>query len=133
MNITIIYEPYIFSLLLSLIISIIYYLYEKNKIDDIDFEEDEEIPENNLLSKSVIVLLFSYIVIMIVYYSYKYLSFDGKKLPETVMVGGAATRSILKEISKDDKDNEELKLRREKMMERLTIVDDDVDVSILEN
>ena len=47
------------------------------------------------------------------------------------MAGGAVLSKsvdVEKEINR-----EELESRREKMMERLTIVDDDIDVSILED
>lgn len=129
MNMNIIYEPYVFSFILSLIISIIYYVYEKNKIDD--YDEEDENPKDNLLSKSIIALLLSYIIIMILYYSYKYVTFEFKStIP---MIGGSAASILKNETKKENINNEELNERREKMMERLTIVDDDVDVSILED
>lgn len=130
MNMNIIYEPYVFSFILSLIFSIIYYVYERNKIDD--YEEEDENPKDNLLSKSIIALLLSYIIIMILYYSYKYVTFEFKStIP---LMGGAATHILQKENNKNEGKNiEELNERREKMMERLTIIDDDVDVSILED
>ena len=129
MNMNIIYEPYVFSFILSLIISIIYYVYEKNKIDD--YDEEDENPKDNLLSKSIIALLLSYIIIMILYYSYKYVTFEFKStIP---MIGGSAASILKNENKKENINNEELNERREKMMERLTIVDDDVDVSILED
>lgn len=121
----IIYEPYVFSFILSLIISIVYYVYEKNKTED----DDDEIPKDNLLAKSIVALLLSYIIIMILYYSYKYVTFEFKSsLP---IIGGSATVLRKEHIKKDD--IEDLNIRREKMMERLTIVDDDIDVSILED
>ena len=123
----IIYEPYVFSFILSLIISIVYYVYEKNKTED----DDDEIPKDNLLAKSVVALLLSYIIIMILYYSYKYVTFEFKSsLP---MIGGSAAVLRKENIKKDKNDIEDLDIRREKMMERLTIVDDDIDVSILED
>ena len=67
---------------------------------------------------------------MIIYYSYKYISFESKNILP-VMAGGAVLSKsvdVEKEINR-----EELESRREKMMERLTIVDDDIDVSILED
>ena len=123
----IIYEPYVFSFILSLIISIVYYVYEKNKTED----DDDEIPKDNLLAKSIVALLLSYIIIMILYYSYKYITFEFKSsLP---MIGGSAAILRKEHIKKDENDIEDLNIRREKMMERLTIVDDDIDVSILED
>lgn len=123
----IIYEPYVFSFILSLIISIVYYVYEKNKTED----DDDEIPKDNLLAKSIVALLLSYIIIMILYYSYKYVTFEFKSsLP---MIGGSAAILRKEHIKKDENDIEDLNIRREKMMERLTIVDDDIDVSILED
>ena len=124
----IIYEPYVFSFILSLIISIVYYVYEKNKTED---DDDDDIPKDNLLAKSIVALLLSYIIIMILYYSYKYVTFEFKSsLP---MIGGSATVLRKEFIKKDENDIEDLNIRREKMMERLTIVDDDIDVSILED
>lgn len=123
----IIYEPYVFSFILSLIISIVYYVYEKNKTED----DDDDTPKDNLLAKSVVALLLSYIIIMILYYSYKYITFEFKSsLP---MIGGSAAILRKEHIKKDENDIEDLNIRREKMMERLTIVDDDIDVSILED
>lgn len=128
MNMNIIYEPYVFSFILSLIISIVYYVYEKNKTED---DDDDDIPKDNLLAKSIVALLLSYIIIMILYYSYKYVTFEFKSsLP---MIGGSATVLRKEFIKKDENDIEDLNIRREKMMERLTIVDDDIDVSILED
>ena len=68
---------------------------------------------------------------MIMYYSYKYISFENS-IP--LMAGGAASLAV--QSTKKDNQNEdtnELERRREKMMERLTIVDDDIDVDILED
>ena len=126
----IIYEPYIFSLILSLLISIVYYFYKKNKFNNLDEEELSE-TDTNLLAPTIVVLLLSYIVIMIIYYSYKYISFEFKStLP--IMAGGATVLSKSLDVEKEI-NREELESRREKMMERLTIVDDDIDVSILED
>ena len=126
----IIYEPYIFSLILSLLISVVYYFYKKNKFNNLDEEELSE-TDTNLLAPTIVVLLLSYIVIMIIYYSYKYISFEFKStLP--IMAGGATVLSKSLDVEKEI-NREELESRREKMMERLTIVDDDIDVSILED
>ena len=126
MNLNIIYEPYIFSFIVALLISIIYYFNERNKIVD----EDEEIQNDaSLLTKSIVALLISYIIIMIIYYSYKYLSFNFTST--ALMAGGAKVTSSNEESSQMN--IEEVNKKREKIMERLTVVDDDVDVSILEN
>ena len=126
MNLNINYEPYIFSFIVALLISIIYYFNERNKIVD----EDEEIQNDaSLLTKSIVALLISYIIIMIIYYSYKYLSFDFTST--ALMAGGAKVTSSNEESSQMN--IEEVNKKREKIMERLTVVDDDVDVSILEN
>lgn len=119
----IISEPYIFSFILSLIVSAAYYFYKKNKVDDDDSEKS-----SNLITSTIIVLLLSYIIIMILYYSYKYISYDFKSsLP--LMAGGAKILS-----NPEKKENIEAILqKREKIAERLTIVDDDIDVSILED
>lgn len=126
MNLNIIYEPYIFSFIVALLISIIYYFNERNKIVD----EDEELHnDTSLLTKSIVALLISYIIIMIIYYSYKYLSFEFTST--ALMAGGAKVTSSNEESSQMN--IEEVNKKREKIMERLTVVDDDVDVSILEN
>ena len=126
------YEPYVFSFMLSLVISMIYYIYEKNRIDNLDDEEIEN--EGNLFVKFLMALLISYVIIMILYYSYKYVTFDFKSaMPLTVLSGGAKTILKKDNVTNDEKNIEALIERREKMMERLTIVDDDVDVSILED
>jgi len=126
MNLNIIYEPYIFSFIVALLISIIYYFNERNKIVD----EDEEIQNDaSLLTKSIVALLISYIIIMIIYYSYKYLSFDFTST--ALMAGGAKVTSSNEKSSQMN--IEEVNKKREKIMEKLTVVDDDVDVSILEN
>ena len=126
----IIYEPYIFSLILSILIGIVYYFYKKNKFNNLDEEELAE-TDTNLLAPTIVVLLLSYIIIMIIYYSYKYISFELKStLP--VMAGGGTGLSKSLDVEKEI-NREELESRREKMMERLTIVDDDIDVSILED
>ena len=48
------------------------------------------------------------------------------------MAGGGTVLSKSLDVEKEI-NREELESRREKMMERLTIVDDDIDVSILED
>jgi len=132
MNMNLLYEPYVFSFMLSLVISMIYYIYEKNRIDNLDDEEIEN--EGNLFVKFLMALLISYVIIMILYYSYKYVTFDFKSaMPLTVLSGGAKTILKKDNVTNDEKNIEALIERREKMMERLTIVDDDVDVSILED
>lgn len=126
MNLNIIYEPYIFSFIVATLISIIYYCNEKNKIDD----EDEIQKDNNLMAKTIVTLLISYIIIMIIYYSYRYLSFEFSTA--SLMAGGSKVLSSNKQdISEINTD--EVVRKREKIMERLTVVDDDVDVSILED
>ena len=76
---------------------------------------------------------------MILYYSYKYVSFDYVgtfTLP--ILAGGAKKNiNISDEINEGTEINNNLsnerEIRREKMMERLTIMDDDIDVDILED
>lgn len=125
MNIKILYEPYVLFFILAILISIGYYVYmnqqeEKN-------ENEEEGP--SLIPKTIICVLSSYILMLMTYFCYKYFSFNGQLLnplqkhsiKETQSGGGTHT------------ENEEKEARRQKIMERLTIVDDDVDVSILED
>jgi hypothetical protein len=133
MNLNIFYEPYVFSFILSIIISIGWYLYQRYNIEDIeDMEESKNKESSSFVPNAIIVLLLSYIIIMILYYSYKYISTESKgTFSSAILAGGALsskTNNVEKEINIEEMNN-----RREKMMERLTIVDDDVDVSILED
>lgn len=130
MNLNIIYEPYVFSFILSIIISIGWYLYQKNNVEEMEESDNKE--PSSLVPSAVIVLLLSYIIIMILYYSYKYISLESKGTFSTAILTGGALSSKTNNIEKEI-NIEEMNNRREKMMERLTIVDDDVDVSILED
>jgi hypothetical protein len=124
----ILYEPYVMSFFIALIFSLAYYLFKNNIKNNNQKEEEDE----NLLTNSVIVLLLSYIIIMIMYYSYKYISFENS-IP--FMTGGSAITALTNSSKKhkENEDSHELERRREKMMERLTVVDDDIDVDILED
>lgn len=125
MDLKILYEPYILCLLLAIIISIFYYFYEKNNYEKsvkLAKKKGEELDENNIFPKTVISLLGSYMVMLMGFYCYKYFSLDVK-----ITQSGGNTISVLKNK------NEVNEARREKIMERLTIVDDDVDVGILED
>ena len=130
MNLNIIYEPYVFSFILSIIISIGWYIYQKNNIEDTEESKNNE--SSSLVPNAIIVLLLSYIIIMIIYYSYKYISLESKGTFSTAILTGGALASKTNNIEKEI-NIEEMNNRREKMMERLTIIDDDVDVSILED
>jgi len=80
---------------------------------------ERKIEENNLLPKTVISLLASYMVMLMGFYCYKYFSIDTK----ITQSGGGVLKNKV-EVNES---------KREKIMERLTIVDDDVDVGILED
>lgn len=123
MNINLIYEPYIFSFFIAVFITLIYYFYEKYKDNKKELDDEEE-PNNNILLKSIGLLIITYTIVMILYYSYKYISFN-----KISMIGGTTT--LINLNNKDEKKIDEKK--REKIMEKLTIVDDDIDVNILEN
>ena len=125
---SIFFEPYVMSFIIALVVSVVYYFYKRNNL-----KEEEE--ENNLLTSSVITLLLSYIVLMILYYSYKYVSFEyASVLTIPILAGGSKRKNIEENETLENNDlSFERQQRREKMMERLTIVDDDIDVDILED
>ncbi len=119
MNINIIYEPYILSLIIASIIGIIYYFFQKNKNENKDGNNDE----NNLLSETIITLLISYIILMIIYYSYKYLSFQKSSL--ALMTGGSVLNASRNE---EIEENEEKKrIKSETIENSVTVCDDDTD------
>lgn len=125
MNIKILYEPYVLFFILAILISIGYYVYMNQQEEKNENEEEG----TSLIPKTIICVLSSYILMLMTYFCYKYFSFNGQLLnplqkssiKETQSGGGTHT------------ENEEKEARRQKIMERLTIVDDDVDVSILED
>ena len=126
---SIFFEPYVMSFIIALVVSVVYYFYKRNNL-----KEEEE--ENNLLTSSVITLLLSYIVLMILYYSYKYVSFEYASVLTIPILAGGSKRKNIEDNEKLETNNElsfERQQRREKIMERLTIVDDDIDVDILED
>ncbi len=123
MNINIIYEPYILSLIIASIIGIIYYFFQKNKNENKDGNNDENNDENNLLSETIITLLISYIILMIIYYSYKYLSFQKSSL--ALMTGGSVLNASRNE---EIEENEEKKrIKSETIENSVTVCDDDTD------
>jgi uncharacterized membrane protein len=113
MNLTILYEPYVLFLIISILISIAYYFYESNKN-----KNKEETPKKSVLPQTIVSLLVSYIVMLMSYFCYKY--FHSFSSPTVSMSGG----------NQEDEMNE---LKRQKIIARLTVVDDDIDVGILEN
>ena len=126
---SIFFEPYVMSFIIALVVSVVYYFYKRNNL-----KEEEE--ENNLLTSSIITLLLSYIVLMILYYSYKYVSFEyAGALTIPILAGGTKQKNHQKDESLETNNDlsYEREKRREKMMERLTVVDDDIDVDILED
>ena len=115
MNLTILYEPYVLFLIISILISIAYYFYESNKNKN---KNKEDIPKKSVLPQTIVSLLVSYIVMLMSYFCYKY--FHSFSSPTVSMSGG----------NQEDEINE---LKRQKIIARLTVVDDDIDVGILEN
>jgi hypothetical protein len=123
MDLKIIYEPYILCLLLAVIICIFYYFYEKNNYEKsvkLSKKKGEEIEENNILPKTVISLLASYMLMLMGFYCYKYFNMD-------TIISQSGGVDVLKNK------NEINEAKRDKIMERLTIIDDDIDVGILED
>jgi len=125
MNIKILYEPYVLFFILAILISIGYYVYMNQQEEKNENEEEG----TSLIPKTIICVLSSYILMLMTYFCYKYFSFNGQLL-------NPLQKSPLKETQSGggtNTENEEKEARRQKIMERLTIVDDDVDVSILED
>jgi len=123
MDLKILYEPYILCLLLAIIICIFYYFYEKNNYEKsvkLSKKKGEEIEENNILPKTVISLLASYMLMLMGFYCYKYFNVD-------TIISQSGGVDVLKNK------NEINEAKRDKIMERLTIIDDDIDVGILED
>lgn len=125
MNIKILYEPYVLFFILAILISIGYYVYMNQQEEKNENEEEG----TSLIPKTIICVLSSYILMLMTYFCYKYFSFNGQLL-------NPLQKSSIKETQSGGgilAENEEKEARRQKIMERLTIVDDDVDVSILED
>lgn len=125
MNIKILYEPYVLFFILAILISIGYYVYMNQQEEKNENEEEG----TSLIPKTIICVLSSYILMLMTYFCYKYFSFNGQLL-------NPLQKSSIKETQSGGgilAENEENEARRQKIMERLTIVDDDVDVSILED
>lgn len=125
MNIKILYEPYVLFFILAILISIGYYVYMNQQEEKNENEEEG----TSLIPKTIICVLSSYILMLMTYFCYKYFSFNGQLL-------NPLQKSSIKETQSGGgilAENEEKEARRQKIMERLTIVDEDVDVSILED
>ena len=125
MNIKILYEPYVLFFILAILISIGYYVYMNQQEEKNENEEEG----TSLIPNTIICVLSSYILMLMTYFCYKYFSFNGQLL-------NPLQKSSIKETQSGGGipvENEEKEARRQKIMERLTIVDDDVDVSILED
>jgi hypothetical protein len=123
MDLKILYEPYILCLLLAVIISIFYYFNEKSNYEKsvkLSNKKGEDVEENNILPKTIISLLASYMLMLMGFYCYKYFNVD-------TLISQSGGGSVLK--NKNDVNE----AKRDKIMERLTIVDDDIDVGILED
>lgn len=109
-----IYEPWFICLLISILITIIFYAVnlqvKKNKKSKNKKEED------NNLTNTFIFFIISFILLMIFYYLYKYFNDD------TYIASGGNTQTL-------DQKN----ILRNKIADKLTVVDDDIDVGILED
>jgi Na+/H+ antiporter NhaC len=122
----ILYEPYVIFLFVAFIISIIYFYIQKSraqKQEQQDPNYDEESSQKNKYTNAIIAFLVSYLLLLIGYYGYKY--FQAKQTSSssgTVSSGGSA--SIKEKVSKAVK---------EQIKEKLTIVDDDIDIGVFEN
>lgn len=107
-----IYEPWFICLLISVLLSAIYYAV---KLQVNKKKDDEEDNSNNAVN-TFIFFIISYILLLILYYLYKYLSDEKYELK------GGAEQTI-----------EQKKILKTKIADRLTVVDDDIDVGILED
>ena len=108
-----IYEPWFICLLISILLTVIYYAI---KLQMNKKKEDEEENSNNNIVNTFIFFIISFILLLILYYLYKYFSDEKYE-----MKGGA------------DQTFEQKKALKTKIADRLTVVDDDIDVGILED
>ena len=121
----ILYEPYVIFLFVALVISIFYFYIQKSKAQKQQQQDpnyDEESSQKNKYTNAIIAFLVSYLLLLIVYYGYKY--FQTNQISSssgTVSSGGA---SIKEKVSS---------AMKEQIKEKLTIVDEDVDIGIFEN
>jgi uncharacterized membrane protein len=112
-----IYQPYFILLLVALIITVFYYFINiKNNRQE---EEKENVKKPNYINL-ILAFLVAYLLLLIIYYGYKYFENSMPKL-EKLRGGGASDKPKISQEAK------------EIFKERITIYGDDVDISILEN
>lgn len=123
----ILYEPYVIFLFISLIISIFYFYIQKSnakKQQQQDPNYDEEFSQKNKYTNAVIAFLVSYLLLLIVYYGYKYFQTKQLASSDSVKSGGSINTSVKEKVSSAVK---------EQIKEKLTIMDDDIDIGVFEN
>lgn len=106
-----IYEPWFICLLISILLSAIYYAI---KLQTKKKKKEEE--DNNNTVNTFIFFIISFILLLALYYLYKYFNDEKYELK------GGAEQTL-----------EQKKILKTKIADRLTVVDDDIDVGILED
>ena len=103
-----IYEPWFICLLISILLSAIYYA--------IKLQTKKKKKDNNNKFNTFIFFIISFILLLALYYLYKYFNDEKYELK------GGAEQTL-----------EQKKILKTKIADRLTVVDDDIDVGILED
>ena len=122
----ILYEPYIIFLFVALIISILFFYVQKSntkKQQQQDPNYDEEYNQKNKYTNVIFIFLVSYLLLLIIYYGYKYFQ-TKQSYSMGITSGGNNSTSIKEKVSSAVK---------ERIKENLTIVDQDIDIGIFEN
>ena len=122
----ILYEPYVIFLFVALVISIFYFYIQKSKAQKQQQQDpnyDEESSQKNKYTNAIIAFLVSYLLLLILYYGYKYFQTKQTSSPGPIS-GGNSGASIKEKVSS---------AMKEQIKEKLTIVDEDVDIGIFEN
>jgi len=123
----ILYEPYVIFLFVALVISIFYFYIQKSnakKQQQQDPNYDEESIQKNKYTNSFIAFLVSYLLLLIVYYGYKYFQTKQLASSDSVKSGGSVNNSVKEKVSS---------VVKEQIKEKLTIIDDDIDIGVFEN
>lgn len=122
----ILYEPYVIFLLVAFVISIFYFYIQKSnaKKQQQDPNYDEEFIQKNKYTNSFIAFLVSYLLLLIIYYGYKYFQTKQSASIDSVKSGGSSVASVKEKVSSTIK---------EQIKEKLTIIDDDIDIGVFEN
>ena len=111
-----IYEPWFICLLISLLISIVYYLI---KMESEKKKKTEEVKSSNNFLYTFITFVVSFVLLLLFYYAYKCF-FSGEIINNPIKTGGSL-------------DNSAKSILKQKIKDKLTFIDDDIDVGILED